>query len=1013
VQRAAHGARLVDAVRNQHAAGRHTPGRERKEWIGQPRRFAHVATASDEDVVDHQVEAALFARQHGARVVADHFDAERVEVEVPARGEDHFGVELDAHQVCARRDGAQQARDAPAAQAEDQCAAPPRRRQREQGRDERVPDRVGRLPLVRPPRGKGAVDLQRATALRLANADPFPHRAGQYNAIVLRTRPPNPIAAPVIEIALPVPIDSLFSYAVPAALADAAQPGCRALVPFGPRRIAGLIVARSESAAALPHEGGLREIERVLDATPVVSPGMIRLLVEAAHDVYCPVGLALACATPSGSAPRAVPGLALTKRGREAAQRGAAVPAARPILAWLARAPRPQRAVERRFPGERALLRDLLRDGLVERQAVETNAGARAPVLRMARVADGTDFAAALVGPLGRAKKQAALLARLAAEGPQPVAALGGASESLRQLVARGLVVVFDQALETGARANQALADGEAAPPEPTAEQQAALAAIGEAIRARRADRFLLHGVTGSGKTEVYLRAIAETLAIGRQALVLVPEITLTHQLVARLTARFGTRVAVLHSQLRPGERIAEWRSLLGGHTRIAVGARSALFAPQGDLGLIVMDEEHEPAYKNEEGFRYHARDLAARRAAESGCPLVLGSATPALETRYAAERGELRRLSLPHRIGGRPLPAVEIVDLGVERALLPRGRRLVLSRVLHAALAETLADGGQAILFLNRRGFSTRIFCFDCGHAERCQHCEISLVYHAGDHKLRCHYCQYEIDPPETCSKCGAPDTALLGLGTERLEEDVRRRFPNARIARLDRDTAARRGETERVLAALAAGTIDILIGTQMVAKGHHFPGVRVVGVVAADQSLHFPDFRAAERTFQLLTQVAGRAGRGAAPGRVVIQTFNPNHCAIRPVREHDYEAFYRAELAQRATAAYPPLGRLVHVLVSGPDEAETLAVAERLAEHARNAAGAVGEAPSLAFELLGPGPSPIARLRDRFRFQLLLKGSDEKRVLDAGRALAEIAHGRESAGVRIQVDANPVNML
>jgi primosomal protein N' (replication factor Y) len=316
-------------------------------------------------------------------------------------------------------------------------------------------------------------------------------------------------------------------------------------------------------------------------------------------------------------------------------------------------------------------------------------------------------------------------------------------------------------------------------------------------------------------------------------------------------------------------------------------------------------------------------------------------------------------------------------------------------------------------ILFLNRRGFSTRIFCFDCGHAERCQHCEISLVYHAGDHRLRCHYCQYEIPPPETCSKCGAPDTALLGLGTERLEEDVRRRFPTARIARLDRDTAAKRGETERVLAALAAGTVDILVGTQMVAKGHHFPGVRVVGVVAADQSLHFPDFRAAERTFQLLTQVAGRAGRGAAPGRVVIQTFVPDHYAIRPVCQHDYEAFYRAELAQRAAVGYPPFGRLVHVLVSGPEEAETLAVAERLAQHARSAVGAENEAPSLAFSLLGPGPSPIARLRDRFRFQLLLKGSDEKRVLDAGRALAEVAHGRLSAGVRIQVDANPVNML
>ncbi|RIK91569.1 MAG: primosomal protein N' [Proteobacteria bacterium] len=624
------------------------------------------------------------------------------------------------------------------------------------------------------------------------------------------------------------------------------------------------------------------------------------------------------------------------------------------------------------------------------------------------------DAAALAAGPLARARKQAALLARIAAEGPIAVEALGGASEPLRQLAARGWIELFDQPLDAAPAIPLGLADGEAAPPPLSPEQESALGAIAAAVHAPRSERFLLHGVTGSGKTEVYLRAIAETLAAGRQALVLVPEITLTHQLVARLAARFGERVAVLHSQLRPGERIAEWRSLLGGRTRIAVGARSALFAPLDELGLIVMDEEHEPSYKNEEGFRYHARDLAVRRAELARCPLVLGSATPALESRFAAERGELRLLALPHRIGGRPLPAVEIVDLEKERATLPRGRRLVLSRALHRAVQDTLADGGQAILFLNRRGFSTRIFCFDCGHAERCKHCDISLVFHAAEHKLRCHYCQYEIDPPETCSKCGAPDTALLGIGTERLVEEVRRRFPDARIERLDRDTASRRGETERVLAALAGGTVDIVIGTQMIAKGHHFPGVRLVGVVSADQSLHFPDFRAAERTFQLLTQVAGRAGRGGAPGRVVIQTFVPDHYAIRPVREHDYERFYRAELEHRRALGYPPFGRIVHVVASGPEETATALVAERLAERARDAGRTGdGDGDPRRFDVLGPGPSPIARLRDRFRFQILIKGDDAPRVLEAGRALAVLAHGRDLGDVRIQVDPNPVNML
>ena len=851
-----------------------------------------------------------------------------------------------------------------------------------------------------------------------------------------------------VEIALPVPVDSLFSYGVPAALAAEATPGRRVRVPFGARRATGLIVARSDAPVA--SDTRLRAIERVLDPAPVVSPTLIQVLIEAAAEVYCPVGLALACATPSGSAPRPQPGFALTARGREALARGAVTAAWRPLLAALADGPRPRAWLARRFPDCDRSLRTLARDGLLEPASVEA-AAPRPPRERVARLAPGVSADDAVTELLARAPRQAALLRTLAERGPSPVDALRhdapGADAALRALARRGLVRIEEQELVREA-ASPLLVEGEPTAPPLVPEQQAALDAIVDAVRARRSERFLLHGVTGSGKTEVYLRAIAETLAAGRQVLVLVPEITLTHQLVARLQARFGDRVAVLHSALRPGERIGEWRRLLAGRTPIAVGARSALFAPLDDLGLIVIDEEQDPAYKNEEGFRYHARDLAARRAAAADCPLVLGSATPSLESRFAADQGLLRRLVLPRRIGGRPLPEVELVDLAAERATLPRGRKLVLSRALRAALADTLAAGGQAILFLNRRGFSTRVFCFACGHAETCQHCEVSLVFHASAGQLRCHYCDYAIDPPDTCSGCGAPESALLGIGTERLEEEVRTRFPTARIARLDRDTAARRGETERVLDALAAGRIDVLIGTQMVAKGHHFPGVRLVGVVLADQSLHLPDFRAAERTFQLLTQVAGRAGRGEAPGRVLVQSFVPDHYAIAPVRTHDYEAFYRAELAHRAALAYPPCGALVHALVSGPDEAQAAAHAARLAELARCAAGcdgapaaggaasepgaagadsepgavastpahgAAAPASGAAIEVLGPAPAPLARLRDRFRFQLLVKGRDDKAVREVGRALARAGARleREARGLRVVVDPNPVSML
>ncbi|MCZ6463425.1 MAG: primosomal protein N', partial [Proteobacteria bacterium] len=607
---------------------------------------------------------------------------------------------------------------------------------------------------------------------------------------------------------------------------------------------------------------------------------------------------------------------------------------------------------------------------------------------------------------LARARAQAGLLRRIDAAGELPVAALRArharATETVRALERRGLVEVFERPAERNVLGPPVPRD---TPPTLNDDQRRALDPICAAVREERHESFLLHGVTGSGKTEVYLHAMAEALARGRQALVLVPEITLTHQIVARLRARFGDGLAVLHSGLRPGERLEQWHRLRAGDTPIATGARSALFAPLERLGIIVIDEEHDGAYKNEEGFRYHARDLAALLAKRAGCPLVLGSATPALESRYAADTGALRRLVLPRRIAGRPLPAVEIVDLAKERARAPRGRKIILSRPLRRALAETLDEGGQAILFLNRRGFSTQIFCFECGTAERCKDCDVALVFHATENLLRCHYCDFSKPPPALCAGCGAPDTALLGIGTERVVEEVRSAFPTARVARLDRDTTRRRGHTEKVLRELREGRVDVLVGTQIVAKGHDFPGVRLVGVVAADLALHLPDFRAAERTFQLLTQVAGRAGRDSTPGKVVVQTFVPEHYAVSPVRDHDYEGFYAEELAHRASLGYPPFGRLAQVMLAGANEAETRAAAAAIADAVR-AAGLAG------LEVLGPAPAALPRLRGRHRVQILLKARDAATALAAARA-ARARAARLPRGVQASVDVNPVSML
>jgi primosomal protein N' (replication factor Y) len=807
----------------------------------------------------------------------------------------------------------------------------------------------------------------------------------------------------VVRVALPVPVDRAFDYEVPDDLAREAEVGRRVRVPFQGRRLTGVIV-EAGVAPDLPDGARLRALEAVLDPTPALPPPLLAALVEEAEATLCPIGMALAAALPPGAAPASERGFALTARGREALAQGAAAGVARGVLEVLAEGARAATGLARASGASPALLAGLERERLIERTLIERGPRARPARVRVARLTPSVD-AEAEAAKLARAPRQAALVRALAADGETATAALAarvpGASEALRALARRGLVAIEEREV-----ALASAFEAHAPEVELTPEQHEACFAIGDAVRARKPETFLLHGITGSGKTEVYLRAVADALEANRQALVLVPEIPLTHQILARLRGRFGERLAVLHSGLTPNERLAQWERLRRGEVPIGVGARSALFAPMRDLGVIVMDEEHDASYKSEEGFRYHARSLAARRARHEACPFVLGSATPSLETRYAAEQGRIRRLRLAHRIGGRPLPAVELVDLARERGLHPRGRKLILSNPLLRALRETLAAGGQSILFLNRRGFSTQIACVDCQHVMRCKHCDIALTYHARAHALRCHYCDFHAPPPERCPGCGSEKTALLGVGTERVEEEVRAQLPDARVARLDRDTVVRRGVVEDVLRRLGGGELDVLIGTQMVAKGHDFPGVRLVGVVNADLGLHLPDFRAAERTFQLLTQVAGRAGRGALPGRVILQTWTPDHYAIRPAATHDYERFYAEERAQRERLRYPPFGRLALVRVAAADEAAARAAAARLAEAARAAGGAAGP------EVLGPAPAPIARLRGQHRFQVLLKHARAEALREVGRRVLEEA-SRLPADVRSSIDLNPLDML
>jgi primosomal protein N' (replication factor Y) len=520
---------------------------------------------------------------------------------------------------------------------------------------------------------------------------------------------------------------------------------------------------------------------------------------------------------------------------------------------------------------------------------------------------------------------------------------------------------------------------------------------------------FLLRGVTGSGKTEVYLQAAERVLARGRGVLFLVPEIALTHELVSLVYSRFGSTVALLHSALSAGERWDEWRRLSRREARMAIGVRSAVFAPVPDLGLVVVDEEHDGAYKQEEGLRYNARDLAVVRARNAGCPVVLGSATPSIESHHNSLAGRYRLLELADRIAERPLPVVELVDLKSER---PEGDPAVFAKRLRTALAENLAAGDQSLVFLNRRGYAHYLQCTACGHVMGCPNCSVTLTFHRQRRVVRCHHCDYTLRAPDLCPECSGPSLADFGVGTEQVESALRALFPEARVARMDRDTVSRKGADKGILTAWREKRIDILVGTQMVTKGHDVPGVTFVGVVAADQALNFPDFRAAERTFQLLTQVAGRAGRGDRPGRVMIQTYRPTHYALRFAMSHDFVGFAEREVRYREALAYPPFSRLVNLRLDGPDAARVEAAARELAAGLRAAGSSLPRRSQPV--ILGPAPAPLERLRGRYRWQILLKGRDARTLQSVVRPACEAVRKRaRAASVRIAIDVDPYSML
>ncbi len=797
------------------------------------------------------------------------------------------------------------------------------------------------------------------------------------------------------DVSLPVPMDQPFTYALPETLRHRVQAGCRLVVPFGSRKMTGVILRCHDD----PPSMATREALRLVDAVPVLDSELLGLGRWIAGYYCAPLGDVLRGMLPLAAEMRHGKIWSLTDSGRDAARQlmlDAAPddPVAR-ILHMLEKRPLSQAYLAKALPLADKAMRSLERKGFIVMEQVERERDPlRAPSERLRVELRGK------TGEVKLNKPERELRAFLELHpGAHNLKELEGtvpnASLAARSLGRKGLVTLKPETVVRSGplRARHVL----------NAAQQTAYDEIASAVRAHRFQTFLLYGVTGSGKTEVYLNAIETALAEGRGALLLVPEIALTPAMAGQFFGWFGDRVAILHSAFTDVERSEQWRRIRSGAASVVVGTRSGVFAPVRNLGLIVVDEEHDGSYKQEETPRYHGRDVAIVRAQAAGACVVLGSATPSLESRYNAERGKYRLIELPGRIEERPMAAVELIDMRQE--FLETRQQATFSRKLIDAIGARLENGEQTIILLNRRGFSSFVACRACGERVQCANCSLTLTYHKRDRRLLCHYCGYAEKVPSICPKCASEHIYFLGVGSEKVEEELHRAFPAARIARLDRDTVTGKRQYETILQDFRDGHFDILVGTQMIAKGHDIPNVTLVGVISADIGLGMPDFRAAERTFQLLTQVAGRAGRGNIPGIVLIQTINPDHYAVRMAAAQDYQAFYEKELHFRRMMHYPPFSAMANVLV----RAEKKEMAMRMSSEL----GLLLSPPPEKLKILGPAEAPVPRLKNEYRYQFLVKAASRKALNELMGRVRAFTMERKWGATALVIDVDPLTLM
>lgn len=800
-------------------------------------------------------------------------------------------------------------------------------------------------------------------------------------------------------------LEPTYTYLVPDALKSELKAGDCVHISFAGREALGYIISKKTLPSHHPLCARLKPILGKVDEAVSLSSDLVDLALWICEKYVCDLRDAIHSVSPSSRGARLVTTVRLNDPGLRGMDAGSSITQAHLIeilhsLGGTADKEALREAAQLAVFSQ--AYSSLIKKGLLQEKISIEQSGASEKTVKLYSLGP----AAEVLGGAGRRSMQQqlllqSLLARAkAGKGATAAEELlreaGANSSSLQGLVKRGLVLVQESKIN---RRPHPIPDTRTTAPSLTEGQLSCLKSLHPALDAHTFQTTLLFGVTASGKTEVYLEAIGHTLSQGRSAMALLPEIALTAQVADIFLARFGDQVALLHSRLSEGERYDEWRRILNGQARIVVGARSAVFAPLDNIGLIVLDEEHETSYKQENTPRYNARDIASERARANGSLLLLGSATPSMESYHAAEMKRYQLLEMKERVGNRPLPYVHSVDMRNEFQQKP----VLFSGKLIENVQEKLAKKQQIILFLNRRGYAQFVLCRDCGWTARCPRCAVSLAYHSYSRLLQCHHCDYTDPAPNQCPNCSGERVKGFGVGTERVEEEAMRLFPEARIARLDRDSSTRKGSHSRILNNFRSGGADILIGTQMVAKGLDFPNVTLVGVINADTAINMPDFRAAERTFQLLTQVAGRSGRGAETGEVIIQTFCPEHYALQTAMQHDFPAFYKQELLFRQELGYPPFRKFANLICSDPLETIAKSVSESLASSLRKFL-------SDSVEMIGPAPAPLTRLKNQYRYHVTLRGPNEAPLSQiVSSALAAMP---ASLRYSITVDIDPLSM-